>query len=243
MPWTPINTLTWAKAMAWELGNSKLNQEITYAMLLHDLPQETIDFLLPVYPKDHPVIVPNPHLTKDITADPSNQMLLLATVYPALLEANQLMSTVGAYLSDEIGSNNWVISGERTESGMPLLANDMHLAAQMPSIWYEIGLHCTPVSSDCSYEATGFSFAGTPGVIVGHNADLAWGFTNVGPDVVDLYIEKINPENPNQYEYQGEWVDMEIITDVIYIAGGDPVEQTTRITRHGPSDYRSLWTG
>jgi penicillin amidase len=59
-PWTPINTLTWAKAMAWELGNSKLNSEITYAMLLHDLPQETIDFLLPAYPADHPVIVPNP---------------------------------------------------------------------------------------------------------------------------------------------------------------------------------------
>lgn len=233
-PWTPINTLTWAKAMAWELGNSKLNQEITYAMLLHDLPQETIHFLLPAYPEDHPVIVPNKHLTNDMTADPSNQTMLLTTIYPALQETKHIMVAVGAYLSDEIGSNNWVISGELTESGQPLLANDMHLAAQMPSIWYEIGLHCTPVSTDCSYEATGFSFAGTPGIIVGHNADLAWGFTNVGPDVVDLYIEKINPENPNQYEYQGEWVDMEIVSDVIEVAGGDPVEQTTRITRHGP---------
>ncbi len=234
LPWTPINTLTWAKAMAWELGSSKLDNEITYAMLLHDLPQEKIDFLHPPYPEDHPLIVPNPHLTTENAANPSTQPTLLSAIYPALREASQSVADAGAYRSDEIGSNNWVISGALTESGLPLLANDMHLAAQMPSIWYEIGLHCAPASADCAYEATGFSFAGTPGVIVGHNANLAWGFTNVGPDVVDLYIEKINPENPNQYEFQGEWVDMEIITEQIQVAGGDPVEQVVRITRHGP---------
>ena len=233
-PWTPIHTLTWAKAMAWELGHSKLDNEITYAMLLHDLPQETIDFLLPAYPEDHPVIVPNPHLTHGNVSIPSVQPTLIAAIYPALGEANQRVTAVGSNRSDEIGSNNWVISGALTESGMPLLANDMHLAAQMPSIWYENGLHCAPVSANCSYEVTGFSFAGTPGIIVGHNANLAWGFTNVGPDVVDLYIEKINPENPNQYEYQGEWVDMEIISEIIKVAGGDPVELTVRFTRHGP---------
>jgi penicillin amidase len=234
-PWTPINTLTWGKAMAWELGNGQLNREITYSMLLHDLPQDTIDFLLPAYPSDHPVIVPNPHLTLDAAVDPSsNQGALLRAVYPALQDTKELMIASGAHFLDGIGSNNWVISGELTKSGMPMLANDMHLAAQMPSIWYENGLHCAPVSPECSYEAVGFSFAGVPGIVVGHNANLAWGFTNVGPDVVDLYIEKINPQNPNQYEYQGEWLDMEIVSDLIHIAGGDPVELTTRITRHGP---------
>jgi len=233
-PWTPINTLTWAKAMAWELGSSKLNNEITYAMLLHDLPQETIDFLLPPYPEDHPVIVPNPHRASTSEANSSNQTELLTTIYPALEEAKQLITANGAHLSDEIGSNNWVISGELTESGMSLLANDMHLAAQMPSIWYENGLHCVPVSEECSYEAIGFSFAGTPGIVAGHNANVAWGFTNVGPDVVDLYIEKINPQNPNQYEFQGEWVDMEIRTEKIEVAGGDPIELTIQQTHHGP---------
>jgi len=232
--WTPINTLTWAKAMAWELGSSKLNNEITYAMLLHDLPQETIDFLLPPYPEDHPVIVPNPHLASTFDANSSNQAELLTTIYPALEEAKQLITANGAHLSDEIGSNNWVISGELTESGVPLLANDMHLAAQMPSIWYENGLHCAPISEECSYEAIGFSFAGTPGIVAGHNANVAWGFTNVGPDVVDLYIEKINPQNPNQYEFQGEWVDMEINTEMIEVAGSDPIELTVRLTHHGP---------
>ena len=233
-PWTPINTLTWAKAMAWELGSSKLDYEITYAMLLHDLTQEQIDFVLPPYPADHPVIVPHPHLTTGTASVLTDDAALVTAVYPALQEADRQINLAGANHSDAIGSNSWVISGALTESGMPLLANDMHLSAQMPSIWYENGLHCAPVSADCSYEVAGFSFAGTPGIIVGHNANLAWGFTNVGPDVVDLYIEKINPENPNQYEFQGEWVDMEIVTEVINVAGGDPVEQTVRITRHGP---------
>ncbi|MFN2237225.1 MAG: penicillin acylase family protein, partial [Anaerolineales bacterium] len=233
-PWTPVNTLTWAKAMAWQLGSDKLDDEITYAMLLHDLPQESIDFLLPAYPADHPVIVPNPHLTRSTSADSAHQNSLLSAIYPALQQAKGLMSANGAQFSDSIGSNNWVISGQLTTTGLPLLANDMHLPAQMPSIWYENGLHCAPLSADCSLEVTGFSFAGVPGVVVGHNAKLAWGFTNVGPDVVDLYIEKINPLNPDQYEFQGEWVDMQIVTDVINVAGDDPVELTTRITRHGP---------
>ncbi|MGE5123029.1 MAG: penicillin acylase family protein, partial [Acidobacteriaceae bacterium] len=135
---------------------------------------------------------------------------------------------------NEIGSNNWVISGSRTATGKPFLANDMHLSEQMPSIWYEIGLHCSPVSSTCPYNVTGFSFAGVPGVIVGHNDRVAWGFTNVGPDVLDLYIEKINPANPNQYEVNGQWVDMTMVNETINVAKSSPVELTVRYTRHGP---------
>jgi penicillin amidase len=134
-----------------------------------------------------------------------------------------------------VGSNNWVVSGSRTESGMPLLANDMHLSIQMPSIWYEVGLHCQPKGPDCPFNVTGYSFAGAPGVIVGHNDSIAWGVTNLGPDVQDLFIERINPDNPNQYEYQGEWLDMEIVREEIWIAGEDePVVVNARITRHGP---------
>ena len=104
-----------------------------------------------------------------------------------------------------IGSNSWAISGELTNTGEPLLANDTHLGVQMPSIWYEIGLHCAPQGEKCPYNVTGFSFAGDPGVVIGHNDRIAWGLTNVGPDVQDLYIERINPDNPNQYEVNGDW--------------------------------------
>ncbi|RMG92363.1 MAG: penicillin acylase family protein, partial [Chloroflexi bacterium] len=127
-----------------------------------------------------------------------------------------------------VGSNNWVVSGEHTASGLPLLANDPHLSIQMPSIWYEVGLHAP------GWNVRGFSFAGVPGVIIGHNDKIAWGVTNVGPDVQDLYIEKINPSNPNQYEYMGKWEDMEIIPEVIKVNGGEDITLEVRVTRHGP---------
>jgi penicillin amidase len=117
---------------------------------------------------------------------------------------------------------------------MPLLANDPHLGIQMPSIWYQVGLHCKPQNEACSYNVAGFSFAGVPGVIIGHNDRVAWGFTNVGPDVMDLYVERVNPENPNQYEVNGEWVEFETRTETINIVGAEPVEVTVRLTRHGP---------
>src|SRR6185295_12400151 len=126
------------------------------------------------------------------------------------------------------------IAGSRTTTGKPLLANDPHLSIQMPSIWYEIGLHCQPVSAACGYDVTGYSFAGVPAVVLGHNARIAWGFTNVGPDVQDLYIEKINPANANQYEVNGPWVDMAVLDDVIKIKGGGSQSLTIRGTRHGP---------
>ena len=241
-PWTPIHTLTWAKAMAWELGKSKLNGEIDYAMLLKDLSQRQIDFLFPEYPADHPYIVPDfksdtSRVSQEIgslAAPEAATTDLLAALYPALQQAGNQVSLLGKGDFEGIGSNNWVISGKLTSTGMPLLANDMHLGVQMPSIWYLNGLHCVQVNENCRLDTVGFSFVGAPMVIGGHNAHQAWGFTNVGPDVADLYIEKINPENPNQYEYQGEWVDMEVITEKVNIAGSEPVELTVQITRHGP---------
>jgi penicillin amidase len=133
-----------------------------------------------------------------------------------------------------LGSNNWVIAGSRTTTGKPLLANDPHLASQMPSIWYEIALNCQPVSDACPFQVSGYSFAGVPGVVIGHNARIAWGFTNVNPDVQDLYIEKVNPANPNQYQVNGEWKNMTVIQDQIAVKGGASVPLTIRATRHGP---------
>ena len=94
----------------------------------------------------------------------------------------------------------------------------------MPSIWYQADLHCMPKSDACPFQVTGFTFPGVPGVVAGHNDRIAWGFTNLGPDVQDLFIEKINPENPNQYEVDGKWVDFEIRNETIKVGGGDPVE-------------------
>jgi penicillin amidase len=241
-PWEPLHTLTWAKAMAWSLGGN-MDAEILRATLLKTLTPEQVAQIVPPYPEDKPVIVPgyqmpvanhSPALTQTLIAGSSPAQPGLAAALTSVERRLAQLETLLGPQGTGIGSNSWVISGERTASGLPLLANDPHLGAQMPSIWYEVGLHCLEKNEDCPYEVTGVSFAGAPGVIIGHNDRIAWGLTNVGPDVQDLYIEKINPDNPNQYEVNGEWVDMELVEETIQVAGGDPVPLTVRYTRHGP---------
>jgi penicillin amidase len=236
-PWEPLNTLTWAKAMAYSLGGN-MDSEILRAQLLKVLSPEKLDQIDPPYPDDHPYIVLDQTPFISAMGHETSISFLEPEMFTSLGIAEQRLRSLdtlfGYSVKEGIGSNSWVVSGELTSTGMPLLANDPHLAVQMPSIWYEIGLHCAPKGPDCPYEAVGFSFAGVPGVVIGHNDHIAWGLTNTGPDVMDLYIEKINPQNPNQYEFEGQWVNMEIITETIEVAGSEPFELTVRLTRHGP---------
>jgi penicillin G amidase len=236
-PWTPVNSLTWGKAMAWDLGGN-MDDEIQRAILLKTLTRQQLGELYPEYPADYPVIVPT--IGVDVSAvrdqasptlpDPSTATLDLQSLSDKLA----LMETALGPSGPDIGSNSWVVSGDLTTTGKPLLANDMHLGIQMPSIWYENALHCLPKSDACPFEVTGFSFAGVPGVVAGHNDRIAWAYTNLGPDVQDLFIEKVNPQDPNQYEVDGKWVDFETRQETIKVGGGDPLELTVRISRHGP---------
>jgi penicillin amidase len=235
--WTPVNSLTWGKAMAWDLRGN-MDEEITRAVLLKTLTPQQIDELYPPYPTDHPVIV---NKIGDGTAQVNNQVASAVPDYqsatPDLEQAAKniaLLNPLLGQLGDGIGSNSWVVSGKLTNTGTPLLANDPHLSIQMPSIWYQVDMHCMPKSDACPFEVAGFSFAGVPGVIIGHTDKIAWGFTNTGPDVMDLYIEKVNPENPNQYEVNGKWVDFVTRTESIPVVGGVAVDITVRSTRHGP---------
>ena len=234
-PWTPVNSLTWGKAMAWDLGGN-MDNEIERAILLKTLTPEQLAEIIPEYPADYPVIVP---VIGDQSSVNSNQSSVVSNQAAAvdlqpIADKFALLDSALGPRGSEIGSNSWVISGKLTATGKPLLANDMHLGIQMPSIWYQVALHCQPKSEACPFEVTGFSFAGVPGVIAGHTDRVAWGFTNLGPDVQDLFIEKVNPENPNQYEVDGKWVDFETRKETINVGGGDPVELTVRISRHGP---------
>jgi penicillin amidase len=243
-PWTPINTLTWGKAMAWDLRGN-MGSEIERAVLLKTLSPEQVAQLFPAYPQDHPVIVnkigegtsnvagqyPSGTMTSQVAYDDfqlsTSDLFHLEDQFAVL---NALTGSKG----DGIGSNSWVVSGALTTTGKPLLANDPHLGIQMPSIWIQVGLHCQPKSDGCPIDVSGFSFAGVPGIVIGHNGRIAWGVTNTGPDVIDLYIEKVNPENSNQYEVNGQWVDFETRTETINVVGSEPVEITVKSTRHGP---------
>jgi penicillin amidase len=239
-PWQPLHSLTWGKVMAYDLGRN-FQSEIERTLLSKTLTLAQVEELFPVYPQDLPVILPESHKSKTPEQEDFDPPELIASgidnITPALESITQPMMALEKLIGTTgigIGSNNWVISGDRTSTGKPILANDPHLAVQIPSIWYEVGLHCTTKSSECPYNVTGFSFAGMLGVIIGHSDRIAWGVTNVEPDVMDLYIEKINPQNPNQYEVNGKWVDMQLLPEIIQVAGSQPITQTVRYTRHGP---------
>jgi penicillin amidase len=220
-PWEPLHSLAWAKVMAWNLsGNASSEQQ--RLTLYEELGAGMTDAYAPPYPfAEHPTILTGDDLPLTDTSLQAPTSGSGADVdYTALTVAHSSAGGSAAYdllplQHTGIGSNNWVIAGEHTASGAPLLANDPHLGIQMPSIWYEVGLHCRPVTADCPYDVVGFSFVGVPAVVVGHNQRIAWGVTNLGPDSQDLYMLRVNPDNPYQYEYNGGWRDMDVITEVI----------------------------
>jgi len=126
------------------------------------------------------------------------------------------------------GSNSWAVSGSRSISGKPILANDPHLELTLPSIWYEMHLVAPGI------DVAGVTLAGAPGVVIGHNRAIAWGLTNGMADDLDFYVERINPENPQQYFYDGAWRDCETEVGTIPIKGGKAEAFTIRYTHRGP---------
>ncbi len=124
------------------------------------------------------------------------------------------------------GSNNWVVSGAHTASGKPLLSNDMHLDLHIPNVWYEAHL----TAGD--FDVAGVTLPGVPFVIVGHNRFIAWGFTNLGPNVEDLYIEKFNDKG--EYLTPQGWAQPEHRKEIIRVKGKPEVNVDVEITRHGP---------
>src|SRR6185436_2597247 len=145
------------------------------------------------------------------------------------------LDTAGGGLASQhgIGSNDWVVGAAMSTTGGALLANDPHLGISMPSIWYINGLHCRTVTPACPYDVVGVSFPGVPGVVLGHNARIAWGATNIDPDVQDLVIETIDPANPDAYMHDGVSTPFEIRHEQIEVAGEEPFDLEIRSTAHG----------
>jgi penicillin amidase len=261
-PWKPHHTLTWLKVMAWELG-SNMQTELDTLELVRSVGLDlTRQFFGSYRYEEMPVVVTNeerrrsrerrglsPLSTKQRApnpvlgdlARPQSRLRALAGV-PTRLSEGGITASVAPYRplrsGYQPGSNAWVIGGSHTEDGSPLLANDPHLGIRMPSIWYEVHLHTKTDDSSEDEDALhvgGYSFVGAPGVIVGHNREISWGVTNVDPDVQDLFIERINPEDPTEYRVNGTWREMDLRSETIRIAGRhEPKEIVVRETRHGP---------
>lgn len=233
-PWTAVDSLAWIKAMAWDL-RSNMTDEIDRVLSTQKLAVDQVEELYPGYPDDHATIVGDQGTVEGdaFVQSPPADASLARTAVSALRAAKDGADALPTLLGtgDGIGSNSWVVGGQKTDTGKPILANDPHLAPSMPGIWYQVGLRCRTVDESCPYDVSGFSFSGLPGVVVGHNAKISWGVTTMYADTADLYLEKVTGDT---YEYDGQQVPLETRQETFEVAGGEPQTITVRSTRHGP---------
>ncbi|MGW6833816.1 penicillin acylase family protein [Streptomyces sp. NPDC054949] len=280
--WTPVDSVAWLKAMAWDLRGN-MQDEIDRSLMSGKLSPQQINELYPAYPFDRnkPIVdggavaggkyAPqgqagngngsgngsgngngngsgngsgngagtgsqaslNSGTTTGLANDATAQgaSVGLRTGLTSLAKTLDQIPAILGPNGSGIGSNSWVIAGKYTTTGKPLLANDPHLSPQLPSVWYQMGLHCRAASPRCQYDVAGYTFSGMPGVVIGHNADIAWGMTNLGADVTDLYLEQVKPEG---YLYGDKVVPFVTREETIKIAGGGEKKITVRTTNNGP---------
>ncbi|MCB2017894.1 MAG: penicillin acylase family protein [Hydrogenophaga sp.] len=239
--WEPADSAGWSLIMALDLGGNWGN-ELARLTALQVLDTRELWQLLPPYPGEKPAA------SADLAALYRDLGVFRTT--PALSGASpqastpQLAQGVLEWVDalgqvDGKGSNNWVVSGDRSVSGKPLLANDPHLGLSAPAIWYFAHLQAPDVDGLRGMNAIGATLPGAPSVVLGRTADVAWGFTNTGPDVQDLYLEQIDPNHPGRYRLpatdgQTAWADFTERTETIRVKGEPDVRHTVRSSRHGP---------
>lgn len=255
--WEPEDSVGWALMMALDLGGNWGN-EFARLSLARSLDTPRLWQLMPPYPGEAPVATAdlsalyrqlgvyrdaresasNAGAVSDVSPTKGGQGTLSARINAGMLAwADEFTRNAGT--NEGKGSNNWVIAGTRTVSGKPLLANDPHLGLSAPAIWYFAGLKApagkasdgTPIAA---MDAVGATLPGLPFVVLGRTNRVAWGFTNTGPDVQDLYLEQINPANPSQYRTPEGWADFRVRNETIRVKGEPDVQLALRSTRHGP---------
>ena len=225
-PWTVADTLGWGKYISWVLSVN-WESELLRAQLINLLgPELALELEARQLVDEHTVVPAGADLAK---VGPS-----------ALNRAEDARPFLGPPARDGLGSNNWALTGTRTTTGAPLLANDMHLLMSLPGIWYENHLVCNESVGGGSRNLTGITFPGIPGIVAGHNGSVAWGWTAGFADNQDLFIERLRRSRDAwgktkvQYEFQGEWLDAQVIEEEIKVKGSDTVTEEVIVTRHGP---------
>ncbi len=231
-PWTPEDSTAIAAQMVKDLNHYPYKDALAREKILARLgPELTADLYVNSSWHDRPPTTPRANLDQDTGGDEDEDDQMDTEEGSSITSARP--PAVPAYCEEPdpdarpvIGSNSWVVSGAHTVSGKPLLSNDMHLGHQMPNLWYEAHLR----SED--FDVAGVTLPGMPFVIVGHNRRIAWGFTNIGPTVEDIYIETFNPGG--QYLTPDGWKQPEHRQEVIHVKGKPDVSVDVVLTRHGP---------
>ncbi|MES3017383.1 MAG: penicillin acylase family protein [Bacteroidota bacterium] len=220
--WTPLNSALLLKLMSATLAGG--SNEFYMTNILNKYGPEITKDLFPDYPfREDPIIPEGSKWDFTPGAVPPPPELLNDRKTSYQIKTREL--------EEGIGSNNWAISGAKTASGYPLLANDPHLDITLPSIWYQV----QTVSPDVN--AYGVSIPGAPGVIIGFNQTIAWGVTNVGADVLDWYNIKFKDGSKKEYWYNGKWNPVKIRVETIEVKGGNTVVDSVFYTHHGPIVY------
>lgn len=214
-PWKPQDILATVGIISWILAENA-GFELSRAHFIAQAGEPIAKELLPPYDEGAPFVIP-----------------AAAKAYSALrsvpMEHLPLVDLLLGRPGPTVGSNSWVVPGSRTATGSPLLANDTHLGLFMPSSWYATALH----SGDL--DVVGYSFVGSPGIVIGHNQRIAWGITDLVGDVQDFYLEKLDdPEHPQRYEFQARWRDISKVTETIEVKGQPPLNFEVLSTHHGP---------
>ncbi|MFE0253006.1 penicillin acylase family protein [Streptomyces sp. NPDC059010] len=252
--WSPVDSIAWLKAMAWDLRGN-MQDEIDRALMTSRLGPKEIADLYPQYPysRNKAIVQAGRYDATTKTFGPagsastagsstggtagtggtssSSSAAGLQSQLAGLQNVLDDLPTAVGVNGNGIGSNSWVVAGKYTITGKPLLANDPHLSASLPSVWYQMGLHCREVSGKCQYDASGYTFAGMPGVVIGHNQNISWGMTNSGVDVTDLYLEKLSGDG---YLSDGRTVPFKTREETIKVAGGTAKKIVVRETDNGP---------
>ena len=217
-PWQPVDTLAWAIMMAWDLGGNWTTELLRLRLALQ-MPVARINELLPPYPGEAPLASADyAALFRSLKLDAGDR----ATAWQQLPDIAPPSGVEG------VGSNNWVLAGSRTTSGKPLLANDPHLKLSSPALWYFARLQAPGL------KVAGATMPGMPIVVLGQNEHIAWGFTNTGPDVQDLYIEQLDPGDATQYRTPEGRARFETVAETIKVKGKPELPFVWRRTRHGP---------
>lgn len=230
--WEPAHTVAAIKMMSVTLGANLPFEVMRLSFARLGLTSDEINDLLPPGPGDDPP--PLPDLTELLELDSG----------PLEIEDEQRENADAFMFDDDTrrgASNNWVLSGARTTTGQPIVANDPHLSLSAPSIWYLAHLRVSDENG--ARNLVGATLAGSPLVLLGRNDHIAWGFTNTASDVQDIFVEKINPDNDAEYLTPDGWAEFGSQRETIKVRGGDDVVFDRRWTRHGPvlpSGYRDI---
>ena len=225
-PWTVLDSLGWLKMMSYDLGGASGDRELDRFAISQIVGHEAMMEFWPPYPGAEPLDVPD--IPEFYGMEPGlGDLEAQARVELPSEEINRLHPA--GMLFEGVGSNNWVLSGEHTASGKPILANDPHLGLTTPQVWYYAHL-----VSEEGMDVMGATFPGLPYVGLGRTDKVAWGFTNTGPDVMDYYLEKIAPGEPRSYVTPDGIEPFKTRVEEIKVKGGETHRIKVRETRHGP---------